>query len=63
MTSEIMDARELGRRLAKSPAVLANMRYMGTGPKFVKVGRSVRYRSSDVEEWLDQQTRQQSSAA
>lgn len=64
VTSELIDAAELGRRLAKSKAVLANMRYLGTGPKFIKVGdKSVRYRVSDVEAWLDQRTRQQSSAA
>ncbi|WP_026529757.1 helix-turn-helix transcriptional regulator [Haematomicrobium sanguinis] len=41
-----------------SVAGLAQMRYMGTGPKFIKMGRQVRYRLSDVEAWLDQQTRQ-----
>jgi excisionase family DNA binding protein len=25
----------------------------GTGPRFAKVGRHVRYRRSDVEAWLD----------
>jgi len=36
----------------------AQMRYAGTGPKFVKItGRQVRYRWSDIEEWLDSRTR------
>jgi ABC-type glycerol-3-phosphate transport system permease component len=37
---------------------LATWRHEGRGPKFVKVGdRRVRYRLSDVESWLDTQTR------
>lgn len=41
----------------KPPAVLANWRYMGLGPKFIKIGKSVRYRASDLETYLDAQTR------
>lgn len=29
--------------------------YKGTGPKFRKVGRHVRYRPEDIEKWLDAQ--------
>lgn len=63
MTSELMDSAELGQRLGKSTAALANWRYLGLGPRFVKVGKAVRYRASDVESWLDEQTRQQTGAA
>lgn len=63
MTSELMAPAELGHRLAKSTAVLANWRYLGTGPRFIKLNRAVRYRVSDVEAWLDEQTRQQTGAA
>lgn len=60
MTQESLNTPlELGMRLGKSPAVLAQWRYLGTGPKFIKIGRSVRYRASDVEAWLEAQTRQQ----
>lgn len=39
---------------------LAQMRYLGKGPKFVKIGgRSVRYMESDVLGWVEAQTRQQ----
>ena len=34
----------------------ARLRQDGTGPKFVKVGRQVRYRLSDVLEWLEANT-------
>jgi hypothetical protein len=35
---------------------LAQMRYRGNGPKFIKVGRLVRYRWADVLDWLAQNT-------
>jgi predicted DNA-binding transcriptional regulator AlpA len=31
---------------------LANWRSQGSGPKFLKIGRHVRYRPADVETWL-----------
>ena len=57
---ELIKPTDLADRLGKSAAVLANMRYLGTGPKFIKVGKSIRYRASDVEAWLDANTHQQS---
>lgn len=39
----------------------SQMRVLGTGPKFIKVtGRQVRYRWSDIEAWLDENTHQSS---
>jgi hypothetical protein len=37
-------------------ASLAQDRYKGTGPKFIKRGSRVLYRWSDVLEWLDRNT-------
>ncbi|TWH23294.1 AlpA family transcriptional regulator [Rhodococcus rhodochrous J45] len=32
----------------------AQLRYLGTGPKFIRVtGRQIRYRWSDIEEWCE----------
>ncbi len=36
---------------------LIQWRYKGTGPKYVKVGKYVRYRWSDVDAWLAGQER------
>jgi excisionase family DNA binding protein len=44
-------------------ATLANWRYQGRGPRFVKVGRHVRYRRSDVEAWLERNARESTAAA
>jgi hypothetical protein len=35
---------------------LAQKRYLGNGPKFIKTGRKVLYRWSDVLEWLAHNT-------
>jgi excisionase family DNA binding protein len=38
--------------LRLSRRTLERLRVSGLGPKFVKCGRSVRYRQSDLEEWI-----------
>lgn len=58
-----MTAKELSLHLKTPTSVLANWRYKGSGPKFVKVGNGVRYRTSDVESWLDDQSRMQTGQA
>lgn len=42
---------------------LAQMRYRGTGPKFVKVGKKVLYRWSDIRAYLDANTCQRTDDA
>lgn len=42
---------------------LAQMRYRGTGPKFIKVGSRVLYRWSDVNAYLDANTVQRTDDA
>jgi len=49
---------EVGEVMGLTVAELAQMRYTGRGPKYVKVtGRQVRYRWEDVQQWLDERTR------
>lgn len=48
---------EVGEYLGGIPVrTLGQWRYLGKGPRWIKVGRHVRYRWSDVEAWLDEQT-------
>ncbi|RKO24494.1 DNA-binding protein [Pseudarthrobacter phenanthrenivorans] len=67
MQSELLTPAELAAKLQTPLSVIANWRYKGTGPKFVKIGGgvrgNVRYRASDVEAWLDAQTRTQTGPA
>lgn len=47
---------EVAAYLGVPVATLAQWTYRSVGPKSIKVGRHVRYRWSDVEKFLDQQT-------
>lgn len=42
--------------LALQPQTLAAWTSRGEGPPYIKVGRSVRYRKSDIEAWLESRT-------
>lgn len=50
--ARLMTPRELSAYLGVPSATLANWRYQGYGPPFVKVGRQVRYRIDDLDRWL-----------
>lgn len=48
---------EAGARLGGIPArTLSQWRYLGRGPRYLKVGKYVRYRPEDIEAWLKNQT-------
>jgi hypothetical protein len=52
---------DLADALHTTTGSLAQMRYRGDGPKFVRVGRrKVMYRWSDVEAWIADSTRTRS---
>lgn len=56
----LLTAEQLAPFLGTSAAQLAQQRFRGDGPPFVRTGsRSVRYRWSDVEAWLEANTRTQ----
>jgi predicted DNA-binding transcriptional regulator AlpA len=45
------------------PSTARKQRVMGSGPKFIKLGRSVRYRKGDVQDWLESRTVRSTSEA
>jgi hypothetical protein len=49
----MLDAQATERLIGLRTATLAKMRCMGGGPPFVKAGRRVLYRRSDLIEWLN----------
>lgn len=52
----LVDAKEVSEYLGKTVQALAVWRMKGLGPRFLKLENgSVRYRWSDVDEWLDAQ--------
>lgn len=48
----LLRAREVAAWLGTTEGRLANLRCLGLGPSFVKIGHSVRYRRSDVEAYI-----------
>ena len=48
----LISQKELAESLGKSEAWCERSRWDGSGPAFVKIGRSCMYRVSDVEAWL-----------
>lgn len=49
---EILSERQVAEYLNMSAASLRKWRRLGDGPKFVKIGRAVRYKRQDVDTWL-----------
>ena len=43
-------------------ATLVHWRYKGIGPAYLKIGRHVRYRESDVNKWLEAQRVEQKAS-
>ncbi|MGJ9412890.1 helix-turn-helix transcriptional regulator [Aeromicrobium sp. CF4.19] len=61
MTDQVMERlvapADVAELLSVTTGQLAQMRYLGTGPEYVKVGTRVRYALSDVQTWLAGQRR------
>jgi excisionase family DNA binding protein len=55
LRNEVISADELARRLDVPKTTLYGWRYKGRGPRSHRLGRHLRYRWSDVLDWLDRQ--------
>ncbi|WOJ95772.1 helix-turn-helix domain-containing protein [Congregibacter brevis] len=53
----LLNQQQLAKYLGKSKAWCERARWQGSGPRFIKLGRHVRYRVVDVEEWIVEQSR------
>lgn len=51
---ELLTPEQVAEWFQTSPRTLANDRYLGQGPRFIKLGKLVRYRRSDVLAYLDE---------
>lgn len=53
MSNQLLTPAEAGAQLGLTPAALAQLRYTGGGPCFVKLtAKAVRYRQSDLDNWI-----------
>ena len=48
----ILNQKQTAKLLTLSERTLERLRVTGTGPRFVRAGRSIRYREIDVETWV-----------
>ncbi|BDD73010.1 MULTISPECIES: helix-turn-helix domain-containing protein [Streptomyces] len=60
MTSDLLTPRQVQTEYGFSPQTLANWRWSGTGPDYIKTspgrGGRIRYRRSRIEAWLSAQS-------
>lgn len=51
--NRLMNQKQVAEILGMSEAWLEMSRFKKTGIPYIKIGRSVRYRTSDVNQWLE----------
>ena len=61
--SKLLDTNQLAEQLLNKSNTIEGWRIKGVGPRYIKIGRLVRYRPEDVELWLEAQTRNSTSLA
>jgi hypothetical protein len=59
--SRLFTTLEAARFLSLSPRTLERLRLEGSGPRYCKLRRSVRYRQADLESWLADSARHSTS--
>lgn len=52
----LLDVTDAAKYLNLSKSTLAKMRLSGKSPRYVKLGRKVAYRASDLDVWIEEQT-------
>lgn len=50
--SKVLTEQEAAPQVGLAVSTLQKLRVNGGGPRFLKLGRSVRYREDDLTEWL-----------
>ena len=58
---ELLTTKEAARYLRVSPRTLERYRVTGQGPRYLKIGRLVFYRKSDLDAWLAERERRSTS--
>ena len=59
--TDLLTTEEAARYPRLSPRTLERYRVTGEGPRFLKIGRRVLYRQSDLDEWLKNKSRRSTS--
>ena len=59
--NKLLNAADVANLLNLSTSTLAKMRLSGNTPKYIKMGRRVAYRQSDLDAWIEAQSFQSTS--
>lgn len=62
-TFELLSEQAVSKSLGLTRKALQNMRWRGGGPRYVKLGRRVLYDPADLEAWIQQNKRSDTSAS
>lgn len=60
--SALLDPDDVAAQFKVSVFTVRDWRKYGTGPHFIKVGKFIRYRQSDLDAWIESQRRVQTPA-
>lgn len=52
-SSQYVDTVGASELTGLSPRALDTLRYRGGGPRYVRIGRRIRYRSDDLRAWME----------
>jgi len=63
MSTRHLNQKQLADRWGISPKTLERWRWLGQGPKFLKLGGRIAYRLEDIEAFEEQQLRQVTGSA
>ncbi len=63
MSTRHLNQKQLAERWGISPKTLERWRWLGQGPKFLKLGGRIAYRLEDIEAFEEQQLRQVTGSA
>ena len=61
--NQLMPEREAAKLAGFSIAAFIKWRREGRGPRYIRVGRSIRYRLSDLLNWIEEHTVKQTSSS
>ena len=56
MIEELYKTEQVAEILGFATKTLSNQRVLGTGLPFIKIGNAVRYKSSDIETYIEENT-------
>jgi hypothetical protein len=61
MNDALFTPEEVASRYRQSLATLATWRCKGGGPRYIKLGRRILYRETDLQAWVEQNSRAHTS--